>query len=59
MYMYVIMYVCIHTYIYVYTYSAPTILKYGSWSMAQGIKHCTSTASPKICGNAAGKDGAA
>jgi tryptophanyl-tRNA synthetase len=33
--------------------------KYGSWSMAQGIKHGMSVLSPKICGNEFEKDGAA
>ena len=33
--------------------------KYGSWSMAQGIRHGTSLREPKICGNELEKEGAA
>ena len=35
------------------------ILKYGSWSMAQGMRHLMSRRCPNMWGNVVGKDGAA
>lgn len=35
------------------------ILKYGSWSMAHGMRQWTSVRSPKMCGKAHANEGAA
>ena len=35
------------------------ILKYGSWSMAQGMRHLMSLRCPNMWGKVVGKDGAA